>query len=52
MAHFETETVAAAAAAVAFAEADEKKKSLQDITKLLIYGVFHKSIAPSKELCL
>ena len=52
LAHFETETVAAAAAAVAFAEADEKKKSLQDITKLLIYGLFHKSISPSNELCL
>ena len=38
LAHFETEAVVAAAAvAAAFAEADEKKGSLQDMSKLLIY---------------
>ena len=38
LAHFETVVAAAAAAAVAaFAEADEKKGSLQDMSKLLIF---------------
>ena len=39
LAHFETEAVVAAAVAVAaaFVEADEKKGSLQDMSKLLIY---------------